>query len=519
MLWNRKKRRIDCEFMKLCMDINDSVYIGYSKHRKRFILLGTLKENVSLNQKIVIKTGEELYEGNIISIALSGNIVDKACVGEKADIFINCIVKNDYKSREKLEQGSQLYIYYEKNEKINGGSSNMSMKDIDYENFDLDEELGKVQAGGKPNIFVCGASQVGKSSLINAMFELTGVNAAPVGSDGGPKTRGVKLYQTDDMNLYDSEGYETGEEKQKYYFEEILRYARQPDSCIHEVWYCVNASGKRYLDIDKKIVDGFVREHIPVIIILTQVDNVEKEDLEKLISDIKTMSPDIPFFTYSIYKSKELEPYIQTNEIITWALDHLEEGSGMRARFLKCVKSDLDEKNEHIIRAVIPAYVALAGASVAATSFIPVPFTDSVVLMALQIRMTAHIMKSYNLDYNKSIAADIVSVPALSVLGKTLAGQLAGIIPGVGGFAKGAANVTVATTVTATLGVAISHLSCMYLKKCVNSNGKSNIEFADYINRENLAEAITWANDSGITEGIIAAWKNKAAKNNREKNG
>lgn len=495
------KKRINYTSMKLVMNIDDVMHIL----DKRLVLFGTLKEDVFQNQKIVIKTNQgEWYERKIVNIMLSSRFVDQACAGENAGLVVK-LGKGEH-----LKNGSQVYTWDVKEK--NGGMGNMRTKDIDYENFDLDEEFKKVQEEEIPNIFVCGASKVGKSSLINKMFNLTGDDAARVGEDGAPTTRGVKVYRTDNMNLYDSEGYETGEEQQRHYFKDILEFVRCPDSCIHEVWYCVNASGKRYLDIDRKIVEEIRKEQIPVMIILTKVDNIAMEDLENLNSDIEKMSPGVPRFTYSTSDAEPLKPYVQREQIIEWALEHLREESGMRERLLNHIICDLDEKNGHIIKAVIPKYVALAGVAVTASSFFPVPFADSAVLMALQVKMATHIMKSYNLDYNKNIVVDLVSASGLSMVGKTLAGQLAGIIPGIGGAAKGVANVTVATTVTATVGVAISHLSCMYLKKCVESNGKSNMEFSDYMTEESLGEAIEWAKNSGIIEGIISAWKNGSGK-------
>lgn len=64
-------------------------------------------------------------------------------------------------------------------------------KKFDVKNFDYDKcyEEVKENASKNINIIVCGATGVGKSSLINDFFEFDKDSAAPVGSSGKPQTR------------------------------------------------------------------------------------------------------------------------------------------------------------------------------------------------------------------------------------------------------------------------------------------------------------------------------------------
>ena len=61
-------------------------------------------------------------------------------------------------------------------------------KKFDVKNFDYDKcyEEVKENASKNINIIVCGATGVGKSSLINDFFEFDKDSAAPVGSSGKP---------------------------------------------------------------------------------------------------------------------------------------------------------------------------------------------------------------------------------------------------------------------------------------------------------------------------------------------
>ena len=64
-------------------------------------------------------------------------------------------------------------------------------KKFDVKNFDYDKcyEEVKENASKNINIIVCGATGVGKSSLINDFFEFDKDSAAPVGISGKPQTR------------------------------------------------------------------------------------------------------------------------------------------------------------------------------------------------------------------------------------------------------------------------------------------------------------------------------------------
>lgn len=87
------------------------------------------------------------------------------------------------------------------------------MKEYSPEN--VDQEVGKMlQAQKVPNILICGQTGVGKSSIVNYLFNET---VAVSGDNGEPCTRGITLFRNDTVNIYDSEGYEIGGEKQAHY--------------------------------------------------------------------------------------------------------------------------------------------------------------------------------------------------------------------------------------------------------------------------------------------------------------
>lgn len=132
------------------------------------------------------------------------------------------------------------------------------MSDIKVKNFDFQRELEKVVAGiRKPNILICGATGAGKSSVVNWVF---GKNVAATGT-GRPLTRGITEYSSEDtsVNLFDTEGYEIGEEKISAYRDNVEKWIgeRREGALagqIHEAWYCISAANKRVTDMDLSVV-------------------------------------------------------------------------------------------------------------------------------------------------------------------------------------------------------------------------------------------------------------------------
>ncbi|MDR0629304.1 MAG: 50S ribosome-binding GTPase [Treponema sp.] len=116
------------------------------------------------------------------------------------------------------------------------------MKEYSPEN--VDQEVGKMlQAQKVPNILICGQTGVGKSSIVNYLFNET---VAVSGDNGEPCTRGITLFRNDTVNIYDSEGYEIGGEKQAHYerliFDDFLakRKSAVDAEAVHLIWYAVS---------------------------------------------------------------------------------------------------------------------------------------------------------------------------------------------------------------------------------------------------------------------------------------
>ncbi len=349
--------------------------------------------------------------------------------------------------------------------------------------FDFDQELHKInQRIKKPHILICGATGAGKSSLINHLF---GGQLARVGH-AIPVTRGIKKYARADISvvLYDSQGYELG--KNCDYQENIDKWLDQsPDQTIHMAWYCISAGNKRITDMDMGVVDQLKARRIPVAVILTQIDTVDEKELAALEGVIdKELA--VPFFKTLVSEDQALvealEAYLDWDDLIVWAIDHLEEG--LRQGLIAALQIGLKQKKSLASQKIIPIYTS-AAAGVALT---PIPFSDAALLVPIQMKMALHIMKTYGLDQKlggiSSLVGSLVVTESGRLLAQNLGTSLLKLIPGFGTLVGTGVNAAVASGFTAAMGFAINEI-CFQYAKAINE-GQKDLEFIDYFNRDNI---------------------------------
>lgn len=371
------------------------------------------------------------------------------------------------------------------------------MKDekFNIKNFDVDKELEKIRREvKKPGIFVCGGTGVGKSSLVNDIFNYS-LHDAPKTGSGAPITKGIDKYENDELSvvLYDSEGYEVGSEAQEHYDDDIIGEVDRlnqsngignMDTRIHEAWYCVSGVNKRFFDVDVSIIEKLRKRKIPVCVVITKVDQCMKNEIDDMKSSIKERFPNMEIFTYASLdrddpnKSKLIESgYIQQEELLQWAYDNLDES--LKSGLLSSVNGALRLKHNHVIKTVIPISGAAALLGVIGNSWVPIPFSDSVLLMGVQSTLSLAILNSYNIaGAGRNVVGSVLGSTILSTLGKTLANSLAKVIPGIG-QAVVVANSTVAVSLTVTIGLTVNEICYRYMKNCIK-NGDVTKSFEEF---------------------------------------
>ena len=141
----------------------------------------------------------------------------------------------------------------------------IEMDRFDFEHFDYEEAFRQVQGEvSKPNILICGATGVGKSTMIRDIFQLSEETGPAIGDQGRAGTTGIHAYSPEgsSMTLYDSQGYNIGADEQEY-MKDVLgiigeRVRKNLDDMsghIHEVWYCVSAANNRFFEASLDLLE------------------------------------------------------------------------------------------------------------------------------------------------------------------------------------------------------------------------------------------------------------------------
>jgi len=322
-----------------------------------------------------------------------------------------------------------------------------------------------VEEQPKPNVLICGQTGAGKSSAINYIAE---EKIAEVG-DVVPNTIGIEYKETNYINVYDSEGYEIGSDKQAYYNELIMGFLKTNKGtgkkAVHLIWYCIDGFAGRYKPLDKSLIEKMKEEGFKVCVLITKTDEMDDDQKKELVKSIKQDYEQIDIFKLSIKENAEWK------SLIKWSYDNLEEV--YRDRFLSGLKIEygLEEKEKHTKTIINWAVAAAAG--VAAT---PIPISDAPVLIGIQTTMCVKILSTYNIKVgNKTILA-LIQGTLISNFGKMLVGWILKFIPG-----GSLINATVAAGITKALGNTLLYFANKYVK--AKASGEQWVEtFEEVLN-------------------------------------
>jgi small GTP-binding protein len=324
--------------------------------------------------------------------------------------------------------------------------------DQDLLEFLKEGAAGVFQGLGKVNIVVVGKTGVGKSTLINAVFQ---GELARTGT-GRPVTQHTQEISKPGVPvcIFDTKGLEVADYSAIH--KEINRLvssrAREADPLehIHLAWLCIPEATKRVEEAEITLARDLAKR-VPLIVVLTK--SVEEEgfaaEVAALISEARAVVPvlarDMSLRGGTVFKAFGLE------ELVRHSMEVLPEG--VKAAFAAAQKASIATKQEAARQIVTRAAVAASGAAT-----VPIPLSDAVLISGVQVAMLSGVSKVWGLNLERgffiTLLSSLLGTLGATLVGRTVAGGLVKLIPGLGSLIGATVNATTAATLTKALGEA-----------------------------------------------------------------
>ena len=127
---------------------------------------------------------------------------------------------------------------------------------------------------------------------------------------------------------------------------------------IHEVWYFISAANKRITETDVEVVNLIIKKNVPIAIVMTQIDNVDEDELNELCKVINSDFENIKYFTVCVTDNEEIaeavKPYNQKKQLLEWANDNLTDS--LKEGFIISVYNNLEMVKKYVNKKIIPIY-------------------------------------------------------------------------------------------------------------------------------------------------------------------
>lgn len=336
-----------------------------------------------------------------------------------------------------------------------------------------------------PNIVLLGVTGCGKSSLINSTF---GVEVAKV-CDIQPETQDFETFKGKDygttVNLIDSKGYELEDSSESY----VNRLQRKMISMesegekINIVWFCLSVSKKRIEEMDLEIIRKIssIKElRNKIFLVLTKCDEDDEEGsiAKEYKKILKENFPNLE--AYEVSNEEDLK--LDYDKLIEDSVNCLDD-EDLKANFVAGQLKNLTLKKQTVEKGLKKYTVAAAGVGIT-----PIPFSDALLLIPIQMKMIAEITEIYGMRNLVAITKSGITEVLISNLGKNIASNLLKLIPGVGTLLGGAINATVASSITYAVGKATSEIC---YKNCTKILNGEKVDIFDIFGSELFQELMT----------------------------
>ena len=337
------------------------------------------------------------------------------------------------------------------------------------EDFNFDEAVRNalneaLRERGHVNVLIAGRTGVGKSALINSVFQ---GNFATTGQ-GRPVTKNTREYKKEGipLSIIDTRGLEMADfsETLEALKSLVSERSRNTDhnKHIHVVWVCIAEDSRRIEPAEEALVKMLADHGIPVIAVITKA----RSD-KGFRATVLQMLPNVVNAVRVRAIREELDegiilPAMGLEDLIALTMQVVPEG--IKRAFTAAQKVDIELKKTQS-----HAIVAGAAASAAGVAAAPIPFSDALGIVPIQIGMLAGISTTFGLSIDKTflstIVGSIVTGAGATLVGRSIVSSLLKIIPGVGSVAGGTIAAATAGAITTAFGEAyIAALAMLFAK-------------------------------------------------------
>ena len=310
---------------------------------------------------------------------------------------------------------------------------------------DATHEIGTV------NVLIAGRTGVGKSTLINEVFQ--GRLAAT--GQGEPVTTETRRYTKKGIPLaiYDTRGLELKEYRR--ILEELVEFveskAKDEDFMqhIHVAWVSVSEDSRRVEEAETELHCRLAAS-MPVLGVITKArfDQGFRTEVQRLLPKAK-----------NVVRVRALSEHFDDSDTVLapMGLKELVEATAevipdaVQRAFAAAQKVSIELKKRKAHKVVGAAAVAAGGVGAA-----PIPFADALILVPIQIGMLAGISATFGIEVTRAFLSTLVAATAgaagATFLGRAVVSNLLKLVPGVGSVVGGTIALGAAVALTTALG-------------------------------------------------------------------
>ncbi len=324
----------------------------------------------------------------------------------------------------------------------------------------VNEDLKRV------NLIIAGRSGVGKSTLVNAVFQ---GNFAETGQ-GRPVTQTTTEYTKEGLPLaiLDTRGLELERYQDTLASLEALleerRGERDLERQVHVAWICVSEESRRVEAGETRLAELFARFQIPAVAVITKArsDQGFRDTVRALLPTARNVA--------RVRALAEVED--DGHALAPQGLAELIElTSTLVPEAQKTAFAAVQRVNLALKRARAQRYVVAAATAAATIGAVPIPFADAIALVPVQVGMLAGISVAFGLPVGPGFLSTLIGSSFVGLAG-TLGGRaivsgLLKLVPGAGSVLGGAIAATTAAVLTTTFG----ELYLAVLGRLFESNG------------------------------------------------